>query len=295
MQATPDDVVELAGRRVLVDYKAPAEPLTEVSLPYACQLHQTGLIAADLGYAFDARALVAWNHPRGTPEVLVCAHDPALDAEIVAAGTRYWNEYVLTGELPPWPTRTLSTALPTRPLGFELTEDQRALQDLAARATADHVIPVAAEHDRTGHFPWEPLRALHAAGDRSNQPFVPVDCAAASDTLFASQLFGHEKGAFTGATFQSLGAFRAAERGTIFLDEIGELDLQLQAKGILNRFMRLPRKLKTARFARCHVRSITILNALPLRLNRQLEVVFILLSPRRLSICNINCAWNQTK
>ncbi len=73
-------------------------------------------------------------------------------------------------------------------------------------------------------------RALHAAGDRSNQPFVPVDCAAASDTLFASQLFGHEKGAFTGATFQSLGAFRAAERGTIFLDEIGELDLQLQAK-----------------------------------------------------------------
>lgn len=73
-------------------------------------------------------------------------------------------------------------------------------------------------------------RALHATGDRADQPFVPVDCAAASDTLFASQLFGHEKGAFTGATYQSLGAFRAADGGTIFLDEIGELDLQLQAK-----------------------------------------------------------------
>jgi transcriptional regulator with GAF, ATPase, and Fis domain len=73
-------------------------------------------------------------------------------------------------------------------------------------------------------------RSLHAAGDRAEHPFVPVDCAAASDTLFASQLFGHEKGAFTGASFQSLGAFRAADGGTIFLDEIGELDLQLQAK-----------------------------------------------------------------
>ena len=122
MQATPDDVVELAGRRVLVDYKAPAEPLTEVSLPYACQLHQAGLIAADLGYAVDARVLVAWNHPRGTPEVLVCAHDPALEAEIVAVGTHYWNAYVLQGALPPWPTRA--------PLALELA-------DLSLAAKAD--------------------------------------------------------------------------------------------------------------------------------------------------------------
>ncbi len=73
-------------------------------------------------------------------------------------------------------------------------------------------------------------RWLHAASDRSEQPFVPVDCAVASDSLFASQLFGHEKGAFTGAHHPSLGAFRAADGGTIFLDEIGELDVQLQAK-----------------------------------------------------------------
>ena len=73
-------------------------------------------------------------------------------------------------------------------------------------------------------------RSLHASSDRSHQPFVPVDCAAASDALFASQLFGHVKGAFTGAHHPSLGAFRAANGGTVFLDEIGELDLQLQAK-----------------------------------------------------------------
>ena len=128
MQATPDDVVELAGRRVLVDYKAPAEPLTEVSLPYACQLHQIGLIAADLGCVFDAYALVAWNHPRGTPEVLVCAHDPALETEIVAAGSRYWNTYVLQGVLPPWPTRA-PLALDLADLSLEAKAEIEALAE----------------------------------------------------------------------------------------------------------------------------------------------------------------------
>ena len=73
-------------------------------------------------------------------------------------------------------------------------------------------------------------RAIHDRSDRSGQPFVPVDCAAACDSLFASQLFGHVKGAFTGAQHESMGAFRAACGGTIFLDELGELSLPLQAK-----------------------------------------------------------------
>jgi DNA-binding NtrC family response regulator len=73
-------------------------------------------------------------------------------------------------------------------------------------------------------------RAIHVHSDRAEKPFIPVNCAALPDGLFASQLFGHVKGAFTGAQFNSLGCFRAAEGGTIFLDEIGELDLELQAK-----------------------------------------------------------------
>ena len=73
-------------------------------------------------------------------------------------------------------------------------------------------------------------RAIHTQSDRAAKPFVPVNCAALPGDLFASQLFGHVKGAFTGAQFNSLGCFRAAEGGTIFLDEIGELDLDLQAK-----------------------------------------------------------------
>ncbi len=73
-------------------------------------------------------------------------------------------------------------------------------------------------------------RAIHTQSTRAKKPFIPVNCAALPSGLFSSQLFGHVKGAFTGAQYSSMGCFRAAEGGTIFLDEIGELDLELQAK-----------------------------------------------------------------
>jgi DNA-binding NtrC family response regulator len=73
-------------------------------------------------------------------------------------------------------------------------------------------------------------RAIHACSSRSAKPFIPVDCAVTTGTLFASHMFGHVKGSFTGATSSTLGCFRAADSGTIFLDEIGEMELELQAK-----------------------------------------------------------------
>jgi two-component system response regulator HydG len=73
-------------------------------------------------------------------------------------------------------------------------------------------------------------RAIHARSSRSTRPFVPVDSTSLRDTLFESQLFGHTRGAFTGADRATLGFFRAADSGTLFLDEIGELPLQSQAK-----------------------------------------------------------------
>jgi DNA-binding NtrC family response regulator len=73
-------------------------------------------------------------------------------------------------------------------------------------------------------------RAIHACSPRGKKPFIPVDCAVTTGTLFASHMFGHVKGSFTGATSSTLGCFRAAEAGTIFLDEIGEMELELQAK-----------------------------------------------------------------
>lgn len=71
-------------------------------------------------------------------------------------------------------------------------------------------------------------RAIHYSGDRAQKPFVGVSCAALAETLLESELFGHEKGSFTGATAQRKGKFELAEGGTIFLDEIGDISPKLQ-------------------------------------------------------------------
>jgi transcriptional regulator with GAF, ATPase, and Fis domain len=73
-------------------------------------------------------------------------------------------------------------------------------------------------------------RAAHRNSSRSDGPFIAVNCAAITESLLESELFGHEKGAFTGAIGQKKGKLELADRGTLFLDEIGELPLALQAK-----------------------------------------------------------------
>jgi transcriptional regulator with AAA-type ATPase domain len=73
-------------------------------------------------------------------------------------------------------------------------------------------------------------RGLHTGGLRADGPFITINCAAIAENLFESELFGHEKGAFTGAEIRQDGAFHQANGGTLFLDEIGELKLELQAK-----------------------------------------------------------------
>tara|TARA_Y100000588_G_scaffold75796_1_gene79022 strand:- start:66 stop:1199 length:1134 start_codon:yes stop_codon:yes gene_type:complete len=73
-------------------------------------------------------------------------------------------------------------------------------------------------------------QAIHQNSDRSRGPFVPVHCAALPANLLESELFGHEKGAFTGAAERRIGRFEAADKGTLFLDEIGEIDPSTQVK-----------------------------------------------------------------
>jgi DNA-binding NtrC family response regulator len=73
-------------------------------------------------------------------------------------------------------------------------------------------------------------RALHSLGPRRSEPFVTVNCSAVVETLFETELFGHVRGAFTGATDGKPGLFEAADRGTLFLDEVGELPLGVQGK-----------------------------------------------------------------
>ena len=71
-------------------------------------------------------------------------------------------------------------------------------------------------------------RAIHNSGDRAGKPFVAVSCAALAETLLESELFGYEKGSFTGAASQKKGKFELADGGTIFLDEIGDISPKLQ-------------------------------------------------------------------
>jgi Nif-specific regulatory protein len=73
-------------------------------------------------------------------------------------------------------------------------------------------------------------RALHERSNRANRPFVTMNCAALTETLLESELFGHERGSFTGAIGQKIGKFEQADGGTLFLDEVGEMGASMQAK-----------------------------------------------------------------
>jgi two-component system, NtrC family, response regulator HydG len=104
----------------------------------------------------------------------------------------------------------------------------RALFDLVERV-ADAEVPVLLSGE-TGTGKGLVARALHGLSRRSGGPFVVVNCAALPENLLESELFGHVKGAFTGATSARSGLFEEAHGGTLFLDEIGEIDISLQAK-----------------------------------------------------------------
>jgi two-component system response regulator PilR (NtrC family) len=73
-------------------------------------------------------------------------------------------------------------------------------------------------------------RAIHNQSDRADMPFIPVNCGGIPETLVESELFGHQKGAFTGATQDKMGLLEAAHQGTLFLDEVGELSISMQVK-----------------------------------------------------------------
>jgi hydrogenase-4 transcriptional activator len=104
----------------------------------------------------------------------------------------------------------------------------RELMDYARRIASTKVNVLITGESGTGKEIV--ARAIHDFSDRSTKPFVPFNCTAIPRDLLESQLFGHRRGAFTGADRDQLGLIRAAREGTLFLDEIGELGLDLQPK-----------------------------------------------------------------
>jgi two-component system, NtrC family, response regulator len=133
---------------------------------------------------------------------------------------------------------------------FELEAENRRLSEAAAASPVDGIIAGSSEMLRvlrniekiaptdvtvlllgeSGTGKELLAQAIHKMSGRARAPFVPINCAAIPETLLESELFGHEKGAFTGAVRQNIGRIESADRGTLFLDEIGDVALPMQVK-----------------------------------------------------------------
>jgi DNA-binding NtrC family response regulator len=179
-------------------------------------------------YELDIAALIAANEAeRIRVPVVACGvgSDPELAARAIRAGAK---EFI---PLPPEAdliAAVLSAvADDERPL---ITSDPAmqavmALADQVARSDASILIT-----GESGVGKEVMARYLHKASRRSGRPFISVNCAAIPENLLESELFGHEKGAFTGAVARRIGKFEEADGGTLLLDEISEMDARLQAK-----------------------------------------------------------------
>jgi formate hydrogenlyase transcriptional activator len=103
-------------------------------------------------------------------------------------------------------------------------------------------------------------RAIHERSRRQNQAFLTLNCAAIPSSLFESELFGHERGAFTGAYMQKLGRLELADRGTLFLDEVGDMPLELQPKLLRALQERAYERVGSARTKKVDVRLVAATN-----------------------------------
>jgi transcriptional regulator with GAF, ATPase, and Fis domain len=144
---------------------------------------------------------------------------------------------------------------------FGIVGESAAIRALMARveklANSEVTVLIMGE---TGSGKERVAEALHLSSRRAQGPLVVVDCGSLPPTLIESELFGHERGAFTGATGQVKGAFERADGGTLFLDEIGELPLDLQAKLLRATESRTVRRLGGSRTLSVDVRLVAATN-----------------------------------
>jgi len=214
-------------------------------------MQQVGRIDCDLVVVADealtipaADAVQALRQTNSHPELVVVASQPspAHRAALLAAGCMA----VLSDELPDDAVRgVLETLVQRRREAVQLQREAAGADDtfgefLSASADMARFLRTARKVSRsastvlilgeTGVGKEQLARAIHSQSPRASAPFVVLNCGAVPESLLETELFGHERGAFTGAVRAHRGHFEMAHRGTIFLDEIGELPLHLQVK-----------------------------------------------------------------
>jgi DNA-binding NtrC family response regulator len=176
----------------------------------------------------DVRALLK---PERRIPVVALAQDTDVDTAVGLMKLGVSDVIALPAPPQAVAARALGCAAGGTGIGRELVGENRAVQRLKAEidkaARVDSTVLLQGE---TGTGMGLVARLIHERSRRSGGAFVHVDCAALSPNLIESELFGHEKGAFTGASAQRRGRFELANRGTLFLDEIGDLDAHLQTK-----------------------------------------------------------------
>ncbi len=174
---------------------------------------------------------------RLAPATPVVIHSPEAGVRTVVRLMQSGAFHVLENEDPTTTlmlaarSKTVRKTNPDDPWRRYLVGESPAMQRVieAIRLVAPHRSTVLVS-GQTGTGKEMVARALHAAGTRAHLPMVSVNCTAFPETLLEAELFGHVKGAFTGATANRIGRFEQANRGTVFLDEIGDMPLSLQAK-----------------------------------------------------------------
>ncbi len=179
-------------------------------------------------YALDIAGLIAANElERIHVPVIACGVEPNPDraAAAIRAGAKEFIPLPPDAEL--IAAVLAAVAEDDRPLVTRDPAMQQVMKLADQVAASDASILITGE---SGVGKEVMARYLHAKSKRASKPFISVNCAAIPDNLLESELFGHEKGAFTGATARRIGKFEEADGGTLLLDEISEMDARLQAK-----------------------------------------------------------------
>ena len=163
-----------------------------------------------------------------------------------ATAAQHWTEPVNR------PTLVKPSATDQQMIGTS-AEMKELDADISRAARSSHVVLIIGE---SGTGKTTAAALIHQRSPRAAKPFVDINCAALPETLIESELFGYEKGAFTGAAATKKGLFELAEEGTLFLDEIGEMKLELQAKLLKAIEQQKIRRLGGTKDIQCNVRII---------------------------------------